>query len=835
MANKELELARQFIEGTGTHIFLTGKAGTGKTTFLRTLKAQSPKRMIVVAPTGVAAINAGGVTIHSFFQLPFSPYIPGSTFSQGKGRYSFSKEKKNILRSLDLLVIDEISMVRADLLDAIDAVLRRYKDRNKPFGGVQLLMIGDLQQLAPVIREDEIQLLGNYYSSFYFFGSNALKESNYVTIELKTVYRQTDTEFIDILNSIRERRINDRVLAKLNERYIPGFKTENADGYIRLSTHNYSAQSYNERQLNNLPDKAYHYKATIKGTFTESAYPAEETLILKRGAQVMFIKNDDSGRQRFYNGKIGHIHSLSADSIVVRCDDDGSRFAIEPMEWANSRYTLNEQSKEIQEVIEGTFRQYPLRLAWAITIHKSQGLTFEKAVIDANASFAHGQVYVALSRCKTLRGLVLATPLTATSIISDDTVDDFMNDEAEQATKAEQELAKLQYDYFYKLLNEQFSFTGLRHDFDYVVRLLEEHFYRLYPELLNRYKALTRPLHEQVALVEEKFCQQYTQLISTSPNYMQDPHLQERIKKAAEYFHKTITKLLFELLGNTEVETGNKVLRKRFDEALFNLMETFTLKKETLNHFAGNDFSTTDYLKKKAEVTLRGSDFLFKKGRGESSKGTSRPLAPNIPTDIRYPQLYRTISEWRRGKSEEMRMPAYTILQQKALICMANSLPSTMEQLIDTPYFGKKSADKYGSELLEIINDFVAEHAEEITERPIPISRKGLKKGKKSSDGAEEKAPKTDTKTQTLQLFKEGKTIREISTLRNLAISTIESHLTHFVGKGELAVEALVPKDKINRILAVLKSTSGLTEAKNALGDDYSYGEIRLVSVSGRK
>ncbi|MBQ4525373.1 MAG: AAA family ATPase, partial [Bacteroidaceae bacterium] len=562
-SNRELELARQFIEQTDTNVFLTGKAGTGKTTFLKQLRKDSPKRMVVVAPTGVAAINAGGVTIHSFFQLPLSPYVPGMQFSEsGRKQYSFSKEKKNILRSLDLLVIDEISMVRADLLDAIDSVLRRYKDHTRPFGGVQLLMIGDLQQLSPVVKESEVHLLKPHYETFYFFGSHALKQSRYVTIELKTIYRQTDEQFVRILNAIRERRTDNQLLSRLNERYIPGFKAEDADGYIRLTTHNHTAQQYNDQRLAALPTPAFTFKAEVKGNFNEALYPADALLTLKKGAQVMFIRNDESGQGRYYNGKIGHVQTVTASNIVVRCDD-GAAFNVEPSEWANSRYTLDEATKEIREEVEGTFRQYPLRLAWAITIHKSQGLTFEKAVIDAAASFAHGQVYVALSRCKTLEGLVLASPVTASAIISDDAVADFMHSGATLTHEATQRLGQLQYDYFYKLLDELFSFQYLRRDFDQTHRLLDEYFYRLYPALLGQYKEKEKLFREQLADVADKFRQQYTALMQQSADYTTNAHLQERIGKAAAYFHQKLDNLMLELLQTTKVETDNQTIRKR--------------------------------------------------------------------------------------------------------------------------------------------------------------------------------------------------------------------------------------------------------------------------------
>lgn len=709
--NRELELAYQFIEQTDMNVFLTGKAGTGKTTFLRNLREQSPKRMVVVAPTGVAAINAGGVTIHSFFQLPLSPYIPGITFSEsGRKQYTFSKEKKNILRSLDLLVIDEISMVRADLLDAIDSVLRRYKDHTRPFGGIQLLMIGDLQQLSPVVKEHEMQLLTTHYPTFYFFGSHALQQSSYVTIELKTIYRQTDQQFVNILNAIREQKIDNNLLMKLNERYIPEFKTESAPGYIRLTTHNYTAQQYNENRLAALPSKSYSFEAEIKGNFNEALYPADAYLQLKQGAQVMFIRNDETGQGRYYNGKIGHVQTLTANGIIVRCEDDGTAFNVEPSEWNNSKYILDENTKEIREEIEGTFRQYPLRLAWAITIHKSQGLTFEKAVIDAASSFAHGQVYVALSRCKTLEGLVLASPVTSSAIISDNTVADFMHSGTSQTEEATHQLKQLKYNYFYKLLNELFCFQTLQRDFEHTLRLLDEYFYKLYPTLILQYKECNNLFKEKLTTIEEKFRQQYTSLMQQSTNYTENTYLQERIQKAANYFQQTLDELMLKLLANTQVETDNQTIRKRMNEAIFNLRESFYLKRELMKRFTDTPFYVSAYLQAKAVITLKGSDTLFrplnpeKKSRKKGRQTNS--VAESIPTDIHHPQLYRELQEWRRKKSEELSLPTYTILKQNALICMANFLPQTMKELIETPFFGKISAEKYGDEILTIIRKY---------------------------------------------------------------------------------------------------------------------------------
>ncbi|VAW73204.1 DNA repair and recombination protein, putative helicase, partial [hydrothermal vent metagenome] len=401
VTNPELALANDFVRYTDNNIYLTGKAGTGKTTFLRQLKESSPKRMIITAPTGVAAINAGGVTLHSFFQMPFGPFISGSDAHQQAQHRKINKEKINIIKSLDLLVIDEISMVRADLLDGVDAVLRRYKHRDRPFGGVQLLMIGDLHQLSPVIKDDEWALLKPYYDTGYFFSSNALKQTDMVSIELKHIYRQSDAHFIDLLNKVRDNCLDERSFQALNTRYIADFKPDDTQNYITLTTHNRRADSINQQRMESLQSKPFVFNAEIEGDYPANIYPAPEELLLKKGAQVMFVRNDSSTDKKYFNGKIGKIIKIDNHAISVKCPGDSASIVVEKLTWENIKYTLDEKTKEISEALIGSFYQYPLRMAWAITIHKSQGLTFEHTIIAANAAFSHGQVYVALSRCKT--------------------------------------------------------------------------------------------------------------------------------------------------------------------------------------------------------------------------------------------------------------------------------------------------------------------------------------------------------------------------------------------------------------------------------------------------
>ena len=594
--NQELRNAWDFVEHTGISIFLTGKAGTGKTTFLRTLKERSNKRNIIVAPTGVAAINAGGMTIHSFFQLPLSPFLPNSNI---KNRFDYSKEKRKIMRTLDLLIIDEISMVRADVLDAIDSVLRRFREPNKPFGGVQLLMIGDLQQLTPVVTPEEEELLKHYYETPYFFGSKALCSISYVTIELTHVYRQQDDTFISLLNNIREGKTTATDLQRLNERYNPAFQPKNGSDYIRLTTHNRMAESYNEEQLRNLPTKAYTFSAETDGNFPEYNYPTDFNLTLKVGAQVMFIRNDNNGR--YYNGRIGHITHVDNKKIAVLCPGDEEEFEVEIETWENTKYTLNEKTKQIEAEVQGSFKQYPLRLAWAITIHKSQGLTFEHAIIDAQASFASGQVYVALSRCKTLGGLVLASPIGNAAIINDNKVNEYIANQTVEAERSIAILPTLKKEYYRQLLVELFNFNELKMYETALFKVLSEFFYK-YTKINALHKMTLTDLDARIIDVSMKW-ENLIRKMTTEELHEED--FKERIKKGALYFHSQLTELFSHLLELTkEPQTNNKVGAKRFDNAYTELKQTYHAKHELLDTIMKEGFSITTYLTAKQEAIL---------------------------------------------------------------------------------------------------------------------------------------------------------------------------------------------------------------------------------------
>ena len=421
--NRELDIARFIVEKTDSNIFLTGKAGTGKTTFLKDVKKYTKKNHIVLAPTGVAAVNAGAMTIHSFFQFGFGPYVKG--ISEPEGNYMMRREKRELIKSLELIIIDEISMVRADVLDHINDELQRIRRNSEPFGGVQLLMIGDLQQLPPITPDNELEILKPHYDSMYFFDSKSLRNSDYYCIELKSVYRQTDQRFIDILNRVRTGDVTHSDLDELNSHHVADFRPAQGDNYIQLVTHNRMADAINQREMAALSADTFMFDAKVTGTFPEDAFPTSRQLEIKKGAQVMFVKNDPD--KRFINGMLGEVEEVSDDSIRVRLSGKDNIVKVEPTAWENIRYHMNEETHQIESTKIGSFMQYPIKPAWAITIHKSQGLTFDKAVIDAHEAFSPGQAYVALSRCRSLDGMVLSEKLTQRAIITDSIVDEYMN------------------------------------------------------------------------------------------------------------------------------------------------------------------------------------------------------------------------------------------------------------------------------------------------------------------------------------------------------------------------------------------------------------------------
>ncbi len=542
------ELAYEYVQHTNRCIFLTGKAGTGKTTFLRRLKQECPKQIVVVAPTGVAAINAEGVTIHSLFQLPPQVFLPTpEARKQLFSEMQMRAQKQRVLRNLELLVIDEVSMVRADLLDAIDAVLRHFKHRpNVPFGGAQLLFIGDLFQLSPVAREDEWRLLCDYYEGPYFFQAQVFRELQPVYIELDHVFRQTNQDFVEILNQVRNNALTPESRMKLNSRYNPYFQIDKkGEHYITLSTHNSKVDAINQRELDALKGDTFTYQARVKDTFPESMYPIDKTLTLKVGAKVMFVKNDSEPEKLYYNGKLGTVTALSKNEIHVLCEDS-TEVDVHTETWENLRYISDTGSDQVQVDVIGSFTHYPLRLAWAITIHKAQGLTFNHVVIDAEDAFAAGQVYVALSRCRSLEGIVLLTPIPMRALTNAKEVLYFTQNQLDIAT-TEQRLAPAQTEYLHILLCSLYDFRSI----------------------INRLSALSRQVKsmgsvqgdisaffttcigglEGLQIIAERFQQQIRQIVYNPASSADDSlsKLADRLTAAANYFSPKIQQLLASL------------------------------------------------------------------------------------------------------------------------------------------------------------------------------------------------------------------------------------------------------------------------------------------------
>ncbi len=603
----ELDLAYNYAQYTHRNIFLTGKAGTGKTTFLRNLRAHTRKRTIVVAPTGVAAINAGGVTIHSFFQLAPGLYLPGQSINRegGKMKYGFSKHKINILRSLDLLVIDEISMVRCDLLDAIDEVLRRYQDHFKPFGGVQLLMIGDLQQLAPVASDEEWKLLQEHgYTTPYFFGSQALQQTNYTAIELTHVFRQADQTFINLLNNVRDNHLDANTLQMLNSRYKPGFQPSDDEGYITLTTHNYQANDINAHKLLMLPTEPHIFSAVVKNDFPESSYPTDAQLTLKEGAQVMFCKNDPN--HTYYNGKIGRVTRIVGDEVWVESPDEKGEMQdlqVVAQEWQNTKYVTNEKTGEITEEVIGTFTQIPLRSAWAITIHKSQGLTFDHCIINAGQAFSFGQVYVALSRCRTLEGLVLSTPITSHVPMSDPAIISY-NRSVQENQPTEQQLANDRLLCIDQTLCSLFNYMPLMIQFRHLLRLADEHLPRAHKEYVDNMKRVVNNCEANLEKVGINFQAQIHRLIQEAPSYEENTQLQERVKKADEYFLIKTTELMDDFIQEGLPVIENKATKERLEREFELLKQDYEIKNRLLIR-TSEGFSLDTYWNAKAEVTMQ--------------------------------------------------------------------------------------------------------------------------------------------------------------------------------------------------------------------------------------
>ena len=796
--NPELELAVQFIEKTDRNLFITGKAGTGKTTFLHQIKKKSLKRMVIVAPTGVAAINAKGVTIHSFFQMPFGPILPNQIANTSNAQRKFSKTKIDIIKSLDLVIIDEISMVRADLLDGIDQVMRRYKNRNKVFGGAQILMIGDLQQLAPVVRPNEWSLLQSHYNTIYFFSSKAYQEANVVSIELKHIYRQKNEDFIKILNEIRTDTLSDMSAKILNKNYNPSFSPTKEEGYITLTTHNNRANLINESELNKLKIKSSFFKAEISGKFNENAYPNAERLELKVGAQVMFIKNDSSTDKRYYNGKIGIITAISKESVTVKCANEIDEIVTEKETWSNINYSINEETKAIKEEMIGAFSQIPLRLAWAITIHKSQGLTFEKAIIDAEASFAHGQTYVALSRCTSLEGLVLKTPITSSAIINDNTVSIF-NESVEENHPDESILNESEKHFQLNLISEILDYQPLLYPITRLIDVFYNNRTSIKGDVIDHLQTIKDDGIVALMKISNGFKNQLNTLSEDNVLPENSSQIQERFIKAITYFLNTTKNSIQKPLDTITFSTDNKAVKKDFSKQFDSLQEKLEEKLFALQKMT-KGFKVQEYLQVRANAVLQKTEPIKKK------KIASK----------RDPILALKLRELRHGIAKSLEIAHFQIFTQETLYALCDDLPRTEKELLKVVGMGKTRVSKYGEEILEAIEVYCKENG---------INRLNQQK----------KEDKKPTKQISFELFKAGLSIKEISKERSLTPGTIENHLANYISSGDIDVLELIPLKRYKNIRNQVETAGevkGLTALKEKVDGSITYMELKMVLMS---
>ncbi|MDB4205426.1 helix-turn-helix domain-containing protein [Polaribacter sp.] len=796
--NPELELALNFIEKTDRNLFITGKAGTGKTTFLHQIKKKSLKRMVIVAPTGVAAINAKGVTIHSFFQMPFGPILPNQIANTSNAQRKFSKTKIDIIKSLDLVIIDEISMVRADLLDGIDQVMRRYKNRNKVFGGAQILMIGDLQQLAPVVKPHEWSLLQQHYNTVYFFSSKAYQEANVVSIELKHIYRQKNEDFIKILNEIRTNTLSDASAQILNKNYNPSFSPTKEEGYITLTTHNNRANLINDSELNKLKIKSAFFNAEISGKFSENAYPNAERLELKVGAQVMFLKNDSSTDKRYYNGKIGIITAISKETVTVQCPNEPDEIVAEKETWSNINYSINEETKAIKEEMIGAFSQIPLRLAWAITIHKSQGLTFEKAIIDAEASFAHGQTYVALSRCTSLEGLVLKTPITSSAIINDNTVSIF-NESVEENHPDESILNESEKYFQLNLISEILDYQPLLYPITRLIDIFYSNRTSIKGDVIDHLQTIKDDGIVALMKISNGFKNQLNTLSEDDVLPENSSKIQERFIKAITYFLNTTKNSIQKPIDTITFSTDNKAVKKDFSKQFDSLQEKLEEKLFALQKMV-KGFKVQEYLQVRANAVLQKTEPIKKK------KVASK----------RDPILALKLRELRDDIAKSLEIAHFQIFTQETLYALCDDLPRTEKELLKVVGMGKTRVTKYGEEILETIKVYCKEN--------------GI-----NSLNEQKKEDKKPTKQISFELFKAGLSIKEISKERSLTAGTIENHLANYISSGDIDVLELIPLKRYKNIRNQVEAAGevkGLTALKEKVDGSITYMELKMVLMS---
>ncbi len=806
--NERLQLAFDYLYYTGRNVFLTGKAGTGKTTFLRRLRATCPKRNVVCSPTGVAAINAGGVTLHSFFQLPFGPQTPDSPRESNNG---LRKQKIQIIKSLELLIIDEISMVRADLLDSVDAVLRRYRGSNKPFGGVQLLLIGDMQQLSPVVRPEDEEILRPYYKSYYFFGSLAWQKTNYVCIELNQVFRQTDQTFISILNAIREGTANDDTIAQLNRRYIPDYEPPSGEDIVTLVTTNRQADSINSLHMLELTSQPRHFYAEVKDDFPESSYPVESDLVLKEGAVVMFVKNDPSPDKLFYNGKIGRVTGLDGEVVTVKCAGE-DEIRVLPLTWENTKYIVDDATKEIKEEVCGTFRQIPLRTAWAVTIHKSQGLTFDKLMINAANSFAHGQVYVALSRCRTLEGLVLLKPLSTNDIIYDPQVESFAQ-LVEQNIPNNSVLVTDKRDYFFDSVEDMFNFNPIYNDIKGLERLLDMHSGSFVGNVQN-IKGLDSIVFSDLMTVSDKFMQYIRYTYRECADIECEEALIQRIQKGCAYYIEKIAQRLEHPVKTFGFDCDDKTKKQKIQEAWDLLIQDLDFRKKLLQAMKDN-FTLKKYMAEKARLLVDSASESGPRKRKLDSFGSAAQR-----TLSKHPNLCAKLIEWRKEMAHRHGVEDKDIVSTQCLVDVSNKLPTDIKALVGVKGMGGK-ARKFGAEILKIIYAY--------------MQANGLMLGLGSSDSLRQaEFESMSTQEKSFHLFQKGKTVEQIVAERKLKAETIIRHLAAYVATGEVDPLRLITKEAYDIVKMAILENPGASDGviMTKTSSPVSYSDIAVVRAA---
>ncbi|MGB4770856.1 MAG: helix-turn-helix domain-containing protein [Chitinophagaceae bacterium] len=812
--NDVFDLAFRFITETNESVFLTGKAGTGKTTFLKYLVEYSSKNMVVAAPTGVAAINAGGVTLHSLFQLPFFPFLPTNNHRQELlSKIRYQKQRIQLLRKIELLVIDEISMVRCDVLDAIDTILRSVRrNHESPFGGVQVLFIGDLYQLPPVVSRNEWdEVLSNYYESPFFFDSNAVKEQMPLLIELNTIYRQKEESFVSLLNKVRNNLLEKDDYDQLNLRFIPDFQPAKEDKYITLTSHNNQADQINLAKRNKLDTPSFTYKAIIEDEFPENLYPAEADLMLKEGMQVMFIKNDTITK-KYYNGKIGIVSSLSTNKITVNCD--GEEIEVFEETWENTRYTLNQSDEKLEQKTLGRFIQYPLRMAWAITIHKSQGLTFEKVLIDAASSFSSGQVYVALSRCTSLEGIVLLSKIQPNAIHSNQKVVEGQRALAPKGSLAERFQGARQI-FTQQLLGEIFLLEEAEKSTVHLKNVIDNNKSKLNENASEWIEGLLDEIKKH-KLTAEKFLSQVSILLRENAVIENNDQLQQRVKAAAAYF-LPLVEAIKRKLQQHPLLTEHRETATTVDEALHENVTTWIRITHGLQ-YCNSPFSITGYLKHKLNLSLPRIHIS-----SYAANKKSTPVA-----DIPNAELYFNLKNWRDKTCNEQDLPIYLVANNNSLKEIATYLPKYVQDLQLISGFGKAKSEKYGAEILEMVGDYCTEHD---LESNIELKEPNPKRKQK-----ERKAEKVESKIPSahisMQLYKERKDINAIAKERNLATSTVEGHLMDFIKTGDVTIDAFADATTVRIIAECLNANPDKThsEVRAMLNNAYSFAQIRAVA-----